>query len=302
MRILIAEDDPVTRRLLQVTLERWQFEVTAVADGVAAWEALTRDDAPSLAILDWIIPGIDGPEICRKLRGEKRNRYTYIVLLTSKSRPEEILEGLDAGADSYILKPFDPMDLRMRLQSGCRIAGIEDELLAAHDSLREQAARDPLTGLWNRRAILDILEREIFRAAREGNSLSLIMADIDHFKQVNDRFGHLAGDAVLRETARRMQSVLRPYDSVGRYGGEEFSIIVPCCEKSAASSVAARVGHAISSAPVLTPDGHISVTVSLGVTTVRGTKSDPDFLLRSADAALYRAKQGGRNRVEQAHT
>lgn len=302
MKILIADDDAVTRRLLTVSLERWHYETEVVEDGMAAWEALNGESPPPIALLDWNMPGIDGTEICRRLRHGKRSRYTYVILITSKSRREEVQSGLEAGADGCVLKPFDLTDLRARLESGRRIAEFQDELLAARDALHEQASRDALTGMWNRRAILDILEREIVRAARQSYPLSFIMADIDHFKGVNDRYGHLAGDAVLREAARRLQSVVRPYDAVGRFGGEEFSIVVPGCEKSPALNVAARLGAAVSSMPVATSDGNISVTLSLGVTTVKGPKMDPDWLLRSADAALYRAKESGRNRVEQAQS
>lgn len=295
MKILVAEDDPVTLRLLRVSLERWNYEVIAVADGTQARDALLREGAPKLAILDWVMPGADGIEICRELRKREAGPYIYTLLLTSKSQKDDLLQGLEAGADDYLIKPFDLQELQARLRSGRRIIDLQDQLIAAREAMRDQATRDILTRVWNRAAIMDILQREIIRSGRERRPLSLIMADLDHFKQINDSLGHQAGDAVLREVARRMQSVLRPYDGLGRYGGEEFLVIAPGCDKAAALSLAERLRQSILNAPVPTTGGPIPVTLTLGVLSL-GEDSNPESLLRSADDALYRGKKAGRNR------
>jgi two-component system cell cycle response regulator len=298
MQVLIAEDDPVTRRLLEASLGRWKYEVVAARDGREAWEILQRSDTPRLAILNWMMPGMDGVEICRELRKRSAEEaYIYALLLTSKTRKAELLEGFEAGADDYLIKPFDPRELQARLRTGHRIVELQNHLIDARESLRLQATHDALTGLWNRAAILDILERELVRSRRQAIHLTLILADLDFFKHINDRFGHQAGDIVLREVARRMRSVLRPYDAVGRYGGEEFIVVVPACEGASSLSLAERIRAEISSNPILTPEEPVSVTVSLGVATVsNGTVPAPDLLIRAADLALYRAKQEGRNR------
>ncbi len=298
MKVLVAEDDPVTRRLLEVSLERWKYEVVPAADGRQAWEILHRSDSPRLAILDWMMPGMDGLEICRELRKRSAEIYTYALLLTSRARKAELLEGFEAGADDYLIKPFDLAELQARLRTGHRIVELQSQLIEARESLRQQATHDGLTGLWNRTAILDILERELIRCRRLSHPLTVILADLDFFKHINDRLGHLAGDVVLREAARRMRLVVRPYDAVGRYGGEEFIVVVPACKRDCSLNLAERVRAAINANPILTPEGPVTVGVSLGVAAVSdGTIPPADLLVRSADLALYRAKQEGRNRA-----
>jgi diguanylate cyclase (GGDEF)-like protein len=224
--------------------------------------------------------------------------YVYIVLLTAKSQKDDLVEGMEAGADDYLIKPFDAHELRARLQAGTRILDLQEQLVSAREALRVQATHDPLTGLWNRAAILDILQRELGRAQREGASLGVVMADLDHFKRINDSYGHLVGDAALRETGRRMYASVRPYDAIGRYGGEEFLIVVPGCNPPDALNAAERLRIAIGKEAMEIPGGRIDLTLSLGVTASgRAKNSDPDLLLRAADAALYQAKQAGRNRV-----
>ena len=297
MRVLVAEDDPVTRRLLQVSLERWNYEVIAVDNGTLARNALLREDAPKLAILDWVMPGADGIEICRALRKREAGSYIYTLLLTSKGERNDLLQGLEAGADDYLIKPFDPPELQARLRSGCRIINLQDQLIAAREALRDQATRDALTRLWNRGAIMDVLRREVIRSGRQQKPLSLIMADLDHFKQINDNWGHQAGDAVLQEVAARMQSVLRHYAALGRYGGEEFLVISPGYDQATAMSLAERVRGSVVATPVSTSVGLIPVTLTLGVANLT-EGSNPESLLRSADNALYHGKRAGRNRSE----
>jgi diguanylate cyclase (GGDEF)-like protein len=297
MKILVAEDDSVTRRILRTFLERWNYEVIDVDDGRQARDALLREGAPQLAILDWVMPGADGIEICRELRKREAGSYIYTLVLTSKGEKDDLLQGLEAGADDYLVKPFDPQELQARLRSGRRIIDLQNQLIAAREAMEDQATHDALTRVWNRAAIMDILQGEIIRSGREKRPLSLIMADLDHFKRINDNSGHQAGDAVLQEVARRMQSVLRPYDALGRYGGEEFILIAPDCDKTLRLIVAERVRRSVVATPIPTSAGPIPVTMTLGVANV-AEDSSPESLLRSADDALYRGKKAGRNRSE----
>lgn len=297
MRILVAEDDSVTRRLLKTSLERWQYEVLLATDGRQAKEILFADDAPKLAILDWMMPGTDGVDLCRELRKREMGSYIYTLLLTAKAEKEDLLKGLDAGADDYLVKPFDLMELQARLRSGERIIALQDQLIAAREVMREQATRDALTGAWNRRAILEILQRDFHRSRRESRPLVTLMLDLDHFKRINDTLGHQAGDAVLREVANRLLSVLRPYDALGRYGGEEFVVVVPGCDAASAVNLAERLRHSVVVTPIPTSSESIPVTLSLGVANL-ADDPNPESLLQRADEALYRAKNAGRNRCE----
>ena len=303
MRILIAEDDPVSRRLLEATLRRWGNEPVVCRDGGEAWKVLQNEDAPKLLILDWMMPHLDGLELCRRVRKQSEEEYVYIILLTAKVEKEDIIEGLEAGADDYITKPFNMQELKVRLRAARRILELQEALIDAREKMRDRATHDPLTGLWNRDAITEILNTEYQRARRESHYMAVAMADIDHFKQVNDTFGHLAGDAVLREVARRITSSLRPYDAVARYGGEEFLFVLPGCDMERGKKMAERIRGRISAEPMDTPDGLISITVSFGVAdTSFGTDGEPEQVLRAADAALYKAKEAGRDRVELAPT
>lgn len=264
MRILIAEDDPISRRLLEVTLGKWGYEVISCPDGQSAWKTLRQPEAPSLAILDWMMPGMDGLQVCREVRQLITEPYTYMLLLTAKSQKADIIAGLEAGADDYLTKPFDANELRMRLRAGRRILDLQEELIFVREELREQATHDSLTRLWNRAATCEILQRELERAEREQLPLSIILADIDFFKRINDTYGHLAGDAVLRETAQCMKSVVRPYDGIGRDGGEEFLLVLPGCDTDGAVTLAERLRESIESNALVLAEGIIPITLSLG--------------------------------------
>ena len=302
MRVLIAEDDPVSRRALEAILLKWGYEVVTCSDGSEAWQMLQSPESPQLAILDWMMPGMDGAEICREVRRRQKVPYVYLVMLTARSQREDVLLGLEAGADDYLIKPFDSLELKGRLRSGRRILDLQTELISAQESLRFQATHDPLTGLWNRSGILSILDRELARAGRVGSNLSVIMVDLDHFKNINDTLGHLAGDMVLQETARRMRNSLRSYDEIGRYGGEEFLIVAPGSTSADAAKLGERLCGTICQDPVVTgADRTIKVFASMGVAANNSCPDvDADRLLRIADVALYRAKQRGRNCVETA--
>ena len=301
MRILAAEDDPVSRRLLQAALVKWGHEVIVVEDGAKAWQVLQQEDAPRLAVLDWMMPEVDGVELCQRIRGELNggHPYTYVILLTARASKEDIVTGMEAGADDYVVKPFHPHELQVRIRAGSRIIDLQDELLTARDQLQIQATHDALTGVWNRRAIIERLQNEISRAARDGGALALAMIDIDHFKNVNDVHGHQAGDAVLREMADRVSGLLRSYDALGRYGGEEFLAVLSGCDPQDAVGLAERLCQAVASKDFRADEKSIPVTISIGVSHVAGANgADAAELVRRADHALYRAKAAGRNRVE----
>jgi two-component system cell cycle response regulator len=299
MKVLIAEDDVVSRRLLEAMLTRWGYEVVVTRNGAEAWELLQRTDAPPIAILDWMMPEMDGVEVCRKVRQRGQEPYIYLLLLTTKGRKEDIIEGLDAGADDYLTKPFDPHELQVRLRAGKRIMTLQTELIDAREALRVQAMHDPLTGVWNRRAIIEVLGSELARSRREGLPVAVAIADLDHFKRVNDTYGHIIGDTALCEAASRMRALLRAYDAIGRYGGEEFLMVLPGCTSQDAFKLADRLRIGMSQEPVTIPGGSIEVLCSLGVAANDTVASpEPSALIQAADCALYRAKAAGRNRVE----
>jgi diguanylate cyclase (GGDEF)-like protein len=304
VKILVAEDDPVSRRLLEVTLSKWGYEVVACADGQAAWDVLKAPDAPQLVILDWMMPHMDGLQVCKNVRNpDERSAepYVYIILLTAKSQKIDMVTGLEAGADDYLTKPFDAQELRMRLRAGRRILDLLDELVRAREIMREQSRKDSLTQLCSRATVLELLKNELDRSQRDSVDrdvpVSVVLADLDHFKHINDTYGHLAGDAVLRETARRMRDAIRPYDNIGRYGGEEFLLVLSNCDTIGATTIAERLLHAVRKDTIVLAEGTVSVTLSAGVAT-SGIVQDAETLVGAADAALYRAKRSGRNRVE----
>ena len=298
MKVLIAEDDSISRRMLEAFLVKWGYEVLVSTEGEEAWAILQRHDAPRLAVLDWMMPGRDGIDICRSLRQRKGREYIYILLLTARGRKEDIVEGLEAGADDYVTKPFDPFELRARLRAGRRIVELQEQLLQAREALRDQASRDPLTDLWNHRTILAILRKEVARASRTHSPFAVVMIDIDRFKTINDTYGHQVGDAVLREASRRLRGATRTYDSLGRYGGDEFLAVVPGCDPAAAARFAESFRVRIDRKAIETPEGMIPVTLSLGVVALESLRNvNAGTLVRVADAALYRAKIEGRNRV-----
>jgi len=289
MKILIADDDLVSRRLLEATLVRLGHTVIAVAEGPRAAETLLDRTGPRVAILDWMMPGADGLEVLRQVR-QRGDPYVYVILLTSRNRREDMVAGLAAGADDFLKKPFDALELAARLRSGERIIELQERL-------RHEASHDQLTGLWNRRRILEHLDRELSRATRDAVPLGVMIADIDYFKQINDTHGHPVGDVVLQECAARLSRVMRTHDGCGRYGGEEFLIVLTDCSLEAAMQAADRGRVEVAREPVRIKTLELSVTLSVGVASTDTGERSATRLIQAADDALYQAKATGRNRV-----
>ncbi len=300
-RVLVIDDSPVYRHLISGHLKEWGFEVMIATTGLEGWEILKQHGGPTLVISDWVMPGMDGIELCQKVRQSRADEgYVYFLLLTSKDARADLLKAMEAGADDYLVKPFDEQELRARLLVGTRILRLQQQLVEARESMRWAATYDALTGLLNRREIVEALRRELARARREKKPVTVIMADIDHFKTVNDQLGHLAGDEVLAEVGRRLRTELRTYDAAGRYGGEEFLLVLPGCSLTSALIRADQVRLSLSKTPVATTAGSQKVTVSMGVAVANGgAEVELQSLLHLADLGLYRAKKEGRNRVGQ---
>jgi len=299
VKVLVADDQALDRSVLRLSLEKWGYTVVEAEDGNEAVAKLSGDDAPHIAILDWMMPGLSGPEVCEHVRYQQSERYTYILLATSRDGKQDLLRGLESGADDYVVKPVDLHELQVRLRAGRRIIELQEELISTREELRVQATRDFLTGVWNRGMIMRKLHEEIDRCARKSEPLGIVMCDIDHFKQVNDKLGHPAGDAVLTEVACRMKDAIRSYDSIGRFGGEEFLIVGPGTDAAGIIRLGERLLEVVSSTPVKIPNGATDVTISVGVTSYAASRPCAiDELIGQADGALYAAKRNGRNRVE----
>ncbi|MGD0089848.1 MAG: diguanylate cyclase [Planctomycetota bacterium] len=295
-KVLIVDDDPIHLRLLEAMLARAGHHVLKALNGHEALRILEASNDLQLVIADWMMPEMDGIDLCREIRKRSTERYIHFIMLTSRSQHDDVVEGLDAGADDYIIKPAHHLELQARVRAAQRIIGLQNKLVAAQERLREQATHDALTGIWNRRGIFDALGRELERAQRQDTALAVLMTDLDYFKRVNDSYGHLVGDEVLKEAARRICEALRPYDSVGRYGGEEFLVVAPACEDPQAMDMAERIRGMFAGHPLQTSVAAIPLTLSLGVVALRkGQKAKLDKLLSAADEALYKAKDGGRN-------
>lgn len=300
MKVLLVEDDCIACLALDSVLRQCNCEVQTVHDGWSALRAFEADNGPRIAILDWVIPGLDGHELCRMIRQVYSQSYCYIVMLTARGEKRDIVAGLESGADDYLVKPVDFDELKARIGTARRILDMQDHLIASRDSFREQAMHDSVTGLWNRTVIDDTLRREWKRLQRQEGPIGVIVADIDQFKRINDTFGHPTGDRVLTEVAQRMSATLRPYDAIGRYGGDEFLIVLPNTDARETFAVADRLRHAVALRPIVSI-GHavdVAVTVSLGASASDALHAEPNALIIEADAALYRAKNTGRNRAE----
>jgi diguanylate cyclase (GGDEF)-like protein len=307
MKILIAEDDLVSRLILQKTLEGWGYKVFAAENGKEAWDILQREDL-QLIIADWVMPAMDGITLCREIRTTGIHGYVYFILLTGKDKKEDIVRGLEAGADDYLAKPFERDELKVRVRAGERIVRLENELSEKNERLRllnvrleELAGIDPLMGIGNRRTFHTIMEKVHHRAGRYSQGYSIIMCDIDNFKSYNDIYGHLEGDQVLKTIAAEIKKSVRASDEVFRYGGEEIVIVaVPEQDLRGTVAVAERARKGVESLGIdHSGSGSGRVTISCGVAVFDRGGGDGRWeqVLTRADRALYAAKEAGRNRV-----
>jgi two-component system cell cycle response regulator len=299
VKILVADDDVVSLRMMQRVLKQHGYEVITATDGREAVNILADVDGPRLALIDWMMPELDGPGVCREVRDQHTGSYVYMLLLTARESSEDVVIGLKAGADDYLTKPCHPSELEARLHTGRRILQLEDKLVEAREEMRYKATHDGLTSLWDRTAILALLRSELNRSLRGQKPVSVLLCDVDNFKQINDSHGHPVGDEVLQEVSSRLLDSVRLHDAVGRYGGEEFLIMLNGCGEADMRLRAEQVRGAICDRPIQTERGPIFVSMSLGAITVeKWEKFLPmEPLLKQVDAALYRAKAAGRNRV-----
>jgi two-component system cell cycle response regulator len=294
MKILIAEDDVTSRTILQSVTQKWDYDPIPADNGKKAWQAMQGEEAPRLAIIDWQMPEMDGVTLCRKIRAVETTDPPYLIMLTSKDDKKDIVNALDAGANDFLSKPYNTEELRARLNVGRRMLDLQTDLKRAYKALEFEARHDPLTGLYNRKAILDILQHLMEQAQSSGSSLWLCMCDLDFFKRVNDTFGHLAGDEVLRSFAALVRSIAGDENPIGRYGGEEFLIIFSGSIEKDVLQKFEYLRKKVADSRVLFEGEQIEITVSIGIT--RLLKNDLiDILLARADDALYRAKSAGRN-------
>jgi diguanylate cyclase (GGDEF)-like protein len=294
MKVMIVEDEPISRRILENFLIECGYEVLSGSDGMEALEIIRSPDAPRLVISDWMMPNMNGVELCEKIRGMEKDQYTYFILLTTKAEKRDIIKGLESGADDFIVKPFDREELKYRVKIGERIINLEQRIM-------QLANTDYLTGVLNRRAFMERMNGEINRSIRNKKEISIILMDIDHFKKVNDKFGHQVGDLVLQRFTERVLMASRSYDFVGRYGGEEFIVGLPETNMEQSLIIAERMRQNIEEMQLTFPDNPqvaLRITASFGITScVIESFEKIDSVIKLADDALYRAKTEGRNRV-----
>jgi len=307
MRILVADDDPTSRLIAQMALRNLGHECDAVSDGAQAWDAY-RSHRPDVIISDWSMPGLTGLELCRTIRAQVADGYTYFIMVTSHGNLDEILEGMSAGADDYLVKPLDSEDLQARLVGAARVTSLhrklaeqQTELERLNDELTAMARRDPLTGLGNRRALDEDLELLEARVTRYGHRYCMALLDVDHFKSYNDTYGHQAGDQILQTVAAQLEAQARGGDALYRYGGEEFLCIFPEQSLSNGFMAVERMRIGLQRLAIPHTDNPLGVlTISAGLAMLDpGHARAASEVLKEADEVLYRAKQLGRNRVEQ---
>lgn len=292
MDVLIVDDDAITRFALCTALEQWGFVPVVAENADQALQKLATETTPHLLIIDWSMPGMSGPDLCKTIRKREDGQFFYILMLTGKEGNDAIIEAMEAGADDFLSKPFDHRVLKVRIAAGSRIVRLEQ-------TLNQLASRDALTQCWNRRMIDELFTNSIAEATRKHSSFSLMILDIDHFKSVNDTYGHAAGDVALKHVVNLLNTNLREYDQVGRYGGEEFVILLPSTDRNEAWGVAERIRSAIQFQPTIVNDETIiDLTVSIGIAQFdRSRDANQSAFFERADKALYTAKQTGRNRI-----
>jgi two-component system, cell cycle response regulator len=298
LKVLVVDDSPVSRKLLEHALFAEPYSLLFAKNGQEALRLFT-EHKPALVITDWMLPDLSGPELCERIRTDAHSSYTYIILLTSMTEKNSVVEGLAAGADDYLTKPFDSSELRARIGVGRRIIGLHREIDAKNKLLMEMAHTDALTGLPNRRAIEAWAARQLRGAGRHGFPLWVVHADLDHFKAINDTYGHDAGDLVLKKFSEILRNNTRASDISGRMGGDEFLVVMTHVDDMNIQQVVERLRKQLASGKFLFGSASVTVTASFGVAGFQG-KEPPDFsaLVRQADQALYCVKRAGRNQIK----
>lgn len=293
MKVLVADENVDSCKALEKDIKDWGYEVVAANNGKEALDVIKEGEI-RIAVLDWKMPDTSGGELSRNIRKEiqeRRSKNIYVILLIGKDREDDIIKGLSAGADDYIIKPFNFFELKVRLQNSERIIELEDNCM-------KLASFDPLTKLWNRNKIFEILDEELNRGWRESSSTGVLMIDVDHFKKINDYYGHFIGDTVLSEVASRIKKSIRPYDKAGRYGGDEMFVVLPNCTLEIVRLISERLRLSIGGKKVKTEAGLLDVTISLGGTASNvSSHTSGQILVKTSDEALYLAKEKGRNRI-----
>ncbi|MBT3712000.1 MAG: diguanylate cyclase [Anaerolineae bacterium] len=301
LKILVVDDEHVARRVVEKTLNRLGHTIVLADSGEDAWKKM-QEEHLRFVITDWNMPIMDGVQLIKKIRATTLPSYVYTILVTSNRKDEDIVEGLYAGADDYLTKPFNPAELEARVAVGERMLALEDSLTLANNQLEKLAMVDSLTGLLNRRAIYKFARGELERARRVSEPISVIFLDIDKFKEVNDRHGHLRGDEALKLVAQVIKERSRAYDGTGRWAGDEFLVVLPETTAEDAKNAAKRILEGINLIELALPDGGVfSLAASAGVATqvkVTGAVALLDDIIQTADEALYRAKEKGGNHVE----
>ena len=292
--VLVAEDSAVARAVLRRKLEEHRFRVLEAADGEEAWQTCLAQ-RPDVILLDIEMPVLDGRGVLARLKGDPSLCNTPVVFVTGRTDPDELVECLRLGAHDYLRKPFEDAELLARVSAAARVKALHDELAERAIEYDRVSRVDDLTGLYNRRHLDEHLARMVAASKRHKHRLGVLMVDVDHFKEVNDRLGHAAGDEVLCEVSRRLTRSLRAEDMAGRWGGEEFVVLLPLTDLDGVMAAAERVRSTVSGTPILLADRTLEVSISVGGTS--GVGEDADELLRRADAALYDAKEAGRNRT-----
>lgn len=305
MRILIADDDAVCRRVLATALTKWGHEVLTTANGLEAWAELQKADAPRLAILDWMMPGIEGPEVCRRIRADATTAATYIILLTALGRKEQMVAGLEGGADDYLTKPFDRDELRVRVQVGVRIVGLQTSLAervqdleaaiverkCAENALRNLSLTDDLTGLYNHRGFFNLAEHHLKTARRACQSSLLLYADLNGLKEINDTFGHSEGSLAIAKTADVLKRTFRNSDIVSRLGGDEFAILAQNVPSDETAGVVARLEENLRLDHDQDKYGY-QLSLSVGAVWIPCNSTlTIEQLLINADGAMYKDKR-----------
>jgi len=299
--ILIADDNLVARKLLEKTLKKEGYEIVSVENGKKALDMFNERFFP-IVLTDWMMPEMDGPTLCKAIRENITSSYVYIILLTAKASKEDIISGLESGADDYLTKPINNAELIARLNNAERILTLEKSLKDANEAIKKLSITDNLTGCYNRGYMTSKLPGEIARERRYGDSLSLIFCDIDHFKKINDTYGHQAGDLVLKEFVQCLNNTIRTgIDWMSRYGGEEFIIVLPQTPLAGAACLAERLRKKVAEHTIVTGENKISITSSFGVTGFNretlDTKIAAEIIISAADKYLYQAKETGRNKI-----